>query len=173
MTDSEAMGKNAMPDIRNTVVLACVFAFIVAVLGCREGRIYHHYESTAVSGWEKLDTLSFEVPRIKESGEYSWELGLRIRNTYPFMGITLIVDQTLYRKNEFPLRKIEKINCKLIDENGNSYGQGVISWQYHYAIKHQQLKEGDSLSIKIRHDMKREILPGVSDVGIVLRSVAH
>lgn len=28
------------------------------------------------------------------------------------------------------------------------------------------LVPGDSLQISVRHDMKREILPGVSDVGI-------
>jgi hypothetical protein len=30
------------------------------------------------------------------------------------------------------------------------------------------LNKGDSLEIKIRHDMKREILPGISDIGIML-----
>ena len=45
-------------------------------------------------------------------------------------------------------------------------GQGVGSYQYHFRVSEMNLKAKDSLHICVRHDMKREIMPGISDVGI-------
>jgi hypothetical protein len=35
-------------------------------------------------------------------------------------------------------------------------------------VRQLQLQEGDSLHVVVRHNMKREILPGIFDVGIKL-----
>ncbi|MFQ9996553.1 MAG: gliding motility lipoprotein GldH, partial [Hoylesella buccalis] len=40
--------------------------------------------------------------------------------------------------------------------------------QYAFDITSMDLHEGDSLHISVRHDMKREILPGISNVGVSL-----
>ena len=34
-----------------------------------------------------------------------------------------------------------------------------------------QMHQGDSIHVAIRHDMKREILPGVSDIGIKISKI--
>ena len=39
-------------------------------------------------------------------------------------------------------------------------------YQYQVPVNDITLQQGDSLHICVRHDMKREILPGISDVGI-------
>lgn len=150
-----------------------LFAFLmVCASSCKERRVYHHYEHTPLAGWEKLDTLSFEIPVIKQSGTYSIDLGLRINSTYPFKSLAVVLEQTLFRKNAVHKRQTNLVNCKLFDEDGKSFGQGVGSWQYRYTVKQISLEEGDSLRVRIRHDMKREILPGVSDVGLALSLVA-
>lgn len=63
----------------------------------------------------------------------------------------------------------DTVNCKLTDRHGNASGTGVNFHQYRFPITELQLQDGDSIHIRVRHDMKREILPGISDVGISLR----
>ncbi len=132
---------------------------------CARGRVYHHYNHTSVIGWERVDTLLFEIPALADSGRYGTDLGLRINGLFPFVSLTLIVEQTVYPAMT---HRVDTINCKLADQNGNFKGQGISYYQYRYHISEMQLQQNDSLHITVRHDMRREILPGISDVGIAL-----
>ena len=67
--------------------------------------------------------------------------------------------------------KIDTVNCQLIDNNGVSKGQGISYYQYNFPINIYQMHQGDSIHVAIRHDMKREILPGVSDIGIKISKI--
>ena len=81
------------------------------------------------------------------------------------MGITLIIDQTVFPAME---SRSDTLSCNLIDKEGNAIGQGITLFQYNFPIDTITLHKGDSLSIRTHHDMKREILPGVADIGITL-----
>ena len=137
---------------------------LLTCVACDDKTIYSHYESVAISGWEKNDMLSFSTPPIQQTRDYQEKIGLRISSLYPFMGLT-IIDQTRLPSME---TESDTLNCNLIDQNGNATGPGISNYQYEIAFKTLSLNEGESLHIDIRHDMKREILPGVSDVGIIL-----
>lgn len=130
---------------------------------CTDGTVYCAYDHTPLSGWEKSDFLTFNVGRIKANGNYNIDLGLRTSGNYPFMNLTLIVDQHL-----FPDERIltDTVHCQLTDAQGESTGNGVNLFQYTFHVKELRLNEGDSIVINVRHDMKREILPGISDIGI-------
>ena len=84
------------------------------------------------------------------------------------MGLTLIVEQNIYHNNKHVRSacKTDTVNCQLIDKNGVSKGQGISYYQYNFPINVYRLNQGDSIHITVRHDMKREILPGVSDIGV-------
>lgn len=117
----------------------------------------------------KNDTLSFDIPPLAASGYYQEHLGLRITGAYPFMGLTLIVEQSIYpdsHNRKEKTVKIDTIQCKLIDKNGATTGQGISYYQYNFPINVYQLNKNDSIHVTIRHDMKREILPGISDIGL-------
>lgn len=135
-------------------------------IGCSDGRVYDHYVNTPLSGWDKADRLSYDIPALKDSGWYAMDLGLRVNTAYPFLSLTLIVDQTAYPSQK---SRIDTINCNLRDSDGKVRGQGIIFYQYHFQISALKLQQGDSLHVTVRHDMKRDILPGISDVGISLR----
>ena len=51
---------------------------------------------------------------------------------------------------------------------GHPIGTGVKHFNYSFRLKDLHLNEGDSLQINIVHNMKREIMPGISDIGIKL-----
>ena len=138
---------------------------------CNGSVTYDKYAHTPISGWEKNDVLTFDVDPLKASGAYSRQLGLRVTGAYPFMKLTLIVETKCYGKGgalEEPTIKNDTVVCRLINEKGVTTGQGISLYQYDFPIPAADYREGDSLHIEIRHDMKREILPGISDIGITL-----
>ncbi len=150
-------------------------ALVASLLSsCKDSLVYDQYTHTPIAGWEKNDTLSFEIPPLATAGYYQEQLGLRINGAYPFMGLTLIVEQTIYpdkNKKQEKLEKADTIQCDLIDKNGVTKGQGISSYQYNFPINVYRFCENDSIHVTIRHDMKREILPGISDIGLKLTRI--
>lgn len=149
--------------------LYIIGAFIL-LASCQEKTVYYQYAHTPVAGWEKNDTLSFDIPPLAQGGIYEERLGLRIMGSYPFMKLTLIMTQTVFPhdKSSVKTEVSDTIECNLIDKKGSTNGQGVSYYQYAFPVKICSLNAQDSLHITIRHDMKREILPGISDVGLKL-----
>ena len=148
-------------------IIAAVFAAASMLISasCTGNKVYDEYQHTPITGWEKNDTLTFSVPRMAEAGYYASTVMLRINDGFPFVGLTLIVEQKVIPGTEV---KTDTVNCRLIDKGGNFNGQGVSYHQYTFPITTMPLVPGDSLYISVRHDMKREILPGVSDLGIMI-----
>lgn len=151
--------------MRRHTLLYYIGLLALLLVACNDSTVYSHYRHVPVSGWEKNDDLLFTVPPVKQDGLYSEELGIRIDNTYPFMGLTLIIDQTVFPSLEM---RSDTMNCSLIGKDGVVKGKGVSHYQYVFPLATQTLHKGDSLSIVIRHDMKREILPGITDIGMIL-----
>lgn len=94
------------------------------------------------------------------------EMGVRINGEYPFMALTLIVEQTVLPKGTI---MHDTVNCRFFDQQGRQLSGGISYFQYTFPIRTINLRTGDSLHITIRHGMKKELLPGISDVGISMR----
>ena len=103
------------------------------------------------------------IPPVTQEGNYTEEIGVRINGDYPFRKLSLIIEQT--KTNTLERRK-DTLNCELIDKNGHPSGQGISQYQYTFNLATLHLLKDDSLRITIRHDMKREMLPGVTDIGV-------
>lgn len=174
-----------------------ILAVVLAVLSsCTGNMVYDHYEHTPIAGWDKVDTLSFDVTALRDSGRYATNLGLRINDAFPFQSLTLIVEQKViptsiqnaksaisgsksgrinpFAKTSSKVKKIigkphiytDTLTCTLFDRKGAVKGQGISYYQYHFRVSELDLHQGDSIHITVRHDMKREIMPGIADVGI-------
>lgn len=144
---------------------ACLLT-VLLLTSCKHSTVYYHYENTPEGGWEKNDMLSFDVNKINDDALYQEELAMRISNKYPFMRMTLIIEQTIYPAGD---TTTDTLDCNLIDERGNAIGQGISQYQYRFPLKILQLHHGDSLHLSVRHDMKREILPGITSIGIKVK----
>lgn len=84
-----------------------------ALTSCNGNMVYDKYDHTPLAGWEKNDTLSFDIPRLTADGMYESSLGLRITDNYPFMGLTLIVEQRLMPADTIML---DTVKCELTDK---------------------------------------------------------
>lgn len=149
-------------------LFAAAFTGLSATIlaACSTNTVYDSYEHAPVSGWEKNDTLVFDVPRMTAAGNYRQQIGLRMTGTYPFTSISLIVEQKV-----IPSGRVltDTLKCQVTDERGNFLGQGISAYQYSFDLKELTLNSGDSLHVTVRHNMKREILPGVSDIGLEMK----
>ncbi len=157
-----------------TLLTIGAILFTSLLSSCKDALVYDQFTHTPIAGWEKNDTLSFEIPPLAASGYYQEQLGLRITGAYPFMGLTLIVEQTIYPDKDKKWEKsvkVDTIQCDLIDKNGVTKGQGISYYQYNFPINVYHISEKDSIHVTVRHDMKREILPGISDIGLKLSRV--
>ena len=149
---------------RNKIYIGLLLTVALALASCNRKTVYYHYEHAPVSGWEKTDVLDFYIPSVS-AGTYREELGLRIDKSFPFMGLCLVIKQTILPSGYV---HSDTLNCSLIDEEGNNKGPGLSYYQYNFHVNTLQLQDGDSLHITVKHNMKREIMPGISDVGIRL-----
>ena len=115
-------------------------AVLLLPAACTRRTVYHTYQHTLVSGWEKNDTLCFHVPPLHQ--------------------------RVIPRGEEH----IDTVNCRFGNRDDTRLARGISHFQYRFPITHLRLQEGDSLVVDVRHDMKRDILPGISDVGLKISS---
>ncbi len=150
----------------NTLYILFAVFTTVAMYSCDDKTVYNKYNHTPIAGWEKNDTLMFDIPPLPQSGNYQEAVGLRVNDAYPFMSLCLIVEQKTYPSNNI---QVDTINCNIIDKDGYTKGSGISYYQYNFDLKQVNINKGDSLHVCIRHNMKREILPGISDIGFAIR----
>lgn len=137
----------------------------LAFAGCNRKTLYHRYAHTPLTEWERADTLKFSMKPAVRSAVVQRDVEVRISEQYPFQSLNLVIEQTTLPSN---VVRRDTLDCKLIDPNGNILGDGITLFQYRFHLPDTSLSEGDSVSISIHHNMKREMLPGISDVGIRL-----
>lgn len=147
---------------------ALTLSLVLTMTACNDNKVYDHYEHTTLSGWEKTDTLTFNVPKINNGGRYCMELGMRLTKAYPYQSLTLIIERKVLPSSQI---KSDTVECRIVSPKGRVLGRGITLNQYHFHVAEFNLKERDSLHVSIIHNMKREILPGISDVGIEISKI--
>ncbi len=143
-------------------IAVMVFAMTV-VMSCDQHTAYHHFVDTPQAGWEKIDTLVFVVPPLAEPGRYAQQVDVRINESYPFTSLSLVVSQQIFPGNR---RKHQILRCRFTTQNQYFQSRGISHYTYSFALPDIDLRRGDSIRVYMRHDMKREILPGITDVGL-------
>lgn len=138
---------------------------MVAMLmtACDHKTIYHRYDHADAVGWEKTDTLLYNIGKIGEGGTFKEEISLRLNGTYPFLDLCMVVEQRLLPANTITY---DTLNCNFARQQSLFSTNGVSYKQYNFHLKDMQLNDGDSLILRIRHNMMREVLPGIADVGV-------
>ena len=106
--------------MRRPIILKKMTPLIIAVSiiilsSCHLRTVYYQYHSTPVQGWEKNDTLLFDVPPMAEAGNYHSILGLRISKAFPFTDLYLVVEQTVLPS----MTSIcDTVRCSIANEDG-------------------------------------------------------
>lgn len=127
---------------------------------------YHKYYSIANEGWTNSDTLTFNVDTLRRYGDYTTYLCLRTRHDFPYRYMSVTVDQTVMPKTR---RKHREATMEIVNKDGAQEGTGINHRIYEVPLFTEWLGPGDSLRIVVKHNMSRETMPGIIDVGIKLK----
>lgn len=146
-------------------ILFILFVAGVLLTACSDSLRYSTFKSTPTNGWDKNEPVKFEVPPFTEEGTYNVSVGLRLSDDFQFRNLHILVQQRLYPAG---LEFTDTLIYDVVDERGNILGQGVNYYQYERPARSLTLQEGDSLAVTIKHIMKREILPGILNVGVII-----
>lgn len=156
------MLRNNLKGIIGTLLLTAVWG----MTSCsRQQTVYANYEHIDDTTWEKTDTITFDVPPVKTAGTYQEKMGLRLSDDFPFLALSMEIEIRVQPKG---ILHSSQHKFSVIDQGGNPKGKGLSLQQYTFDFGDLELEEGDSLHISMAHNMKREILPGVVDIGMIL-----
>jgi gliding motility-associated lipoprotein GldH len=151
--------------MRNKAIVFVVLLTLIVLCGCQHQVAYHEFRHIYEPGWDKSDTIHFDTRSLSAGGSYRLDAELRTDKNYPFQKLTIEIEQTVYPSKE---KYHDVIDCDLISEEGVIEGDGISYFQYQFHVRDLSLHQGDSVHICLTHNMKREIMPGITDVGIRL-----
>lgn len=148
--------------------LAPLFVLLLLiVVGCGQRRVETYcFRATPVDGWETTDSLVFPIDTVHQAGRYRLSIGVRTSaaNPYPFQTLALSITTRLQGKKA----QRDTALCSLTDKDGDVNGQGVSLYQYAFPVSELHLEKGQTGTITVQHLMRRNLLPGVANVGIRL-----
>lgn len=149
-------------------VMGCWVLALALASACKEHVVYHAYRAVPIDGWEQTDLLTFGLDTVQAGGTYQISVGLRTTNAYPYQSLWLLIETQEYPSEALEL---DTLVCRLSDGRGHRRGSGIDTYQYRYPLTTKFLNQGQSLTFRVCHIMRREMLPGVSDVGIEVERV--
>ncbi|WP_347719855.1 gliding motility lipoprotein GldH [uncultured Alloprevotella sp.] len=151
--------------------LAPLFVLLLLiVVGCGQRRVETYcFRATPVDGWETTDSLVFPIDTIHQAGRYRLSIGVRTSaaNPYPFQTLALSITTRLQGKKA----QRDTALCSLTDKDGDVNGQGVSLYQYAFPVSELHLEKGQTGTVTVQHLMRRNLLPGVANVGICLERI--
>mgnify|MGYP002526435807 CR=1 FL=1 len=150
---------------RNSIIYCITAAAALAMTSCSRLPIYSQYQHIDSEGWEKTDTLHFTIP-VKQQGQYDIQLGMRTDSYYPYTQVKVVVNQ---KTQKTLTEHTDTLTIDITDTEGNIQGKGLSIYQYSFPLHQVILNDDDSLTVNIFHCMKRSPLPGINDIGIIVK----
>ena len=152
------------------IATALTFTALAALLtACEPDVTYSTYRHIDAEGWGRADTLHFNTDTLRRDGTYGFSCGVRTRRSYPYQSLVVLVERNVYRRDSLMERKTEKVTFPIVTPHGRTLGEGVATKLHEVAIEEMELKAGDSLAVRVFHQMAGTRLEGITDVGIFMK----
>ncbi len=144
---------------------AALLAAAASALAASCGRttVLHCYRHTPAGGWEQSDALTYKVDTVRQGGVYKFDVGVRITSAFPYKQLWLVAER---RFTNPPESEADTLACSFVDGGGNRNGSGTRAFQYVFRLGEITLAERQTGTVTVRHIMRREILPGITDIGV-------
>lgn len=150
-------------------LLPCLLlaAAVAQLTACRRQLVYYDYRPTPMEGWEQGDTLHYHIDTLRHSARLAMSLGVRssASTPYPFQTLWLVVRQHWHNPETM---RCDTVECRLTSADGDVQGTGVSIYQVEQPFLTFDAPEGASADISICHIMRREMLQGITDIGVRL-----
>lgn len=130
---------------------------------CTGNTFYHRYQSLPAEGWDRRDTVCFEVPEADGDIDGLLFIGLRTVAHVGKQNVVLAVEQC---DGDGAVCSCDTVRYPLTDTDGNALGRGVNARQYETQHLPFRLRKGKSARVRIRHLMTHEVVTGITEVGV-------
>lgn len=151
--------------VRQICTLCTLIVGAVVTIGsCTTDAIYKSYQSVPIDGWDAADPRIFNIDTLREPGNYSLLLHVRTTTMESYDFRTLYLEVRSQWGNQG--LQCDTVACHLSDERGEIKGDGMARYQYTFPVAQLSLSTNQAGCITVRHIMRREILEGISDIGI-------
>ena len=143
------------------------FAFILTICvatACNDKTMYYSYTPTPSEGWEKNDTILFNIPINDSLTLLYLNTEVRSSNLYPYRDLWLEIRHN-FKGND--TLDIDTLQFVLADEEGKRADQ---SWSCFYQkskpLNPIFLKDSGMYVVKINHIMYDNNIKGIHDIGL-------
>lgn len=150
--------------LRKSLILLFAASLCMA---CDKQTVYHTFQSLPTEGWQRKDTLFFNVTIPDSATLYNISVEIRNRNNYPYQNLPLLI---YYDSPEAQNIKRDTLEMELADSDGIWLGDGwggLYQSTLHAGLIH--IGKAGEYRFKIMHLLPDEVLPGINDVGIKLK----
>lgn len=155
--------KKIIRKINKIMTTAAVIAPAVCFLSsCSSDTVYFSYQTVDDERWDKADNVSFEIVPSRQSGKCNGFVVLRMNDKYPYKNLSVNVETAM---KGMPCRH------RRVDFDVTRNYQGIRHNDYIMPLDTFTLSEGDTLRIRIAHDMKRHVLRGITNVGVKIEKI--
>ena len=147
--------------LRNSIL----FLFICWITtACNENTLYHSYQSIPREGWNRNDTLVFNVPIADSLTVLHLSAEVRNESNYPYRNLYLTVSQNLEDSTTW---KTDTLLFVLANKDSKWIGTGWGSlFQSDLPVRDIATRHSGNYKIRVTHGMKDDTLKGISDIGI-------
>lgn len=130
---------------------------------CISGTAFHSYKPLPLEGWERCDTVCFELPKAVEDINGTLTIGLRTMEHVGMQDIVLAVEQC---DESAGVCRCDTVRYPLTDAEGDALTPGVNYHQYETQHLPISMKKGQGGSVRIHHLMTPETMHGITELGI-------
>ena len=137
-------------------------------MACYSDTAYYHYDPTDLDGWDRAEVFEYNIPPVSKEGYYVEEVGIRADASFPYRSVSLVIDQSVVhtKVQETSIFKSDTVSIDIYSQQGQPLGRGVNLRQYTSSFRSIKLQQGDSISLRIRHNMKNKSISGIANVGL-------
>lgn len=133
------------------------YLLIILLSACHDGTAYHSYMPIDDHKWNRTDTLVFALDSaIYEGCKYELSIGIRHLDSYPYRDIWLTLNN-------------DTLHFYLANEEGYWKGEGIGDLRHITYTIDTESQYNVVPKLRITHIMKHNPLPGIHDIGILLR----
>ena len=151
--------------MKHIIFIYCSLLFLLSSCNTAD-TAYHRYVQIGDDGWENCDTLVFTVDTIRLFGDYTSYVCLRTHPDFPYRYLSVLVEQTDLRKG---VRQKKEVRVEIVNKDGAQEGTGLTFHTYEVPLFKHWMGPGDSVRIAVKHNMTREQMPGIMNVGVKLK----
>ncbi len=154
-----------MKQLRSMKEVVMAGMFLVMAASCHwGGTVFHQCHAVNGDGWQRSDTLLFELPVLPKQTDVDFLVDVRYTGEYPYRHLWLVIQSNVTDSLHW---QTDTLCCTLYDEKGNFTGTGMAGmYQVEVPLGTRTPDGSSSARVQIRHCVNDASVKGVMDVGI-------